>query len=383
MCLVPICLANRYSYSQPIAIHTHSLLRAYSQPLWCGFHGQCVGLHASVGVLCAHVYPCVYVCPHAELIDSTIAEGHAVLVHCGGGKGRAGTVLACYTVSQGLDPLHPHTTHTRAQTLPIKAPALAAEQAVRHIRATRPGSIETEQQRRFVGEWAKHAWKVYTKAEQEQEQEQADAQDTHVTAAGAGAGGVKQQGVGGSTSVTLPGNSKPSTPPRKGSNTAGPSKAQSHASVSGWSAGGSGSGSSQGQVSDVGSSKASTAQRKGDSTAGPSKAQSHATVSAGGSRPSQGQEPDSATGTSRVAGSGSSQGQGSEGGSPGVTSVGEYPRTPHLPWSPKVGVTHSSRELRIATRMYACVMHSAHIHHHSCVPRKGAKRARLCDAECG
>lgn len=54
-------------------------------------------------------------------IDEAVAEGRAVAVHCGGGLGRTGTLLACYLVHQGLGP----------------------EEAIRRVRAVRPGSIET------------------------------------------------------------------------------------------------------------------------------------------------------------------------------------------------------------------------------------------------
>ncbi len=36
-------------------------------------------------------------------IVAAIAAGERVAVHCGAGKGRTGTLLACYLVSQGLD----------------------------------------------------------------------------------------------------------------------------------------------------------------------------------------------------------------------------------------------------------------------------------------
>jgi len=52
------------------------------------------------------------------------AAGERVAVHCGAGKGRTGTLLACYLVSQGLD----------------------ADAAIAHVRAARPGSVETRAQ---------------------------------------------------------------------------------------------------------------------------------------------------------------------------------------------------------------------------------------------
>jgi Swiss Army Knife protein, DSP-PTPase phosphatase domain len=59
---------------------------------------------------------------------AVIAGGHAVGVHCAAGKGRTGTFLAVYMVSQGM----------------------TADEAIAHIRALRPGSIETEAQEQAI-----------------------------------------------------------------------------------------------------------------------------------------------------------------------------------------------------------------------------------------
>jgi len=55
---------------------------------------------------------------------AAIAAGERVAVHCGAGKGRAGTLLACYLVYQGF----------------------AAGTAIARVRAVRPGSVETRAQ---------------------------------------------------------------------------------------------------------------------------------------------------------------------------------------------------------------------------------------------
>jgi len=61
------------------------------------------------------------------------ATGTAAAVHCGGGLGRTGTLLACYLVhEEGLD----------------------APEAVEQIRVLRPGSIETKAQAATVDAWA-------------------------------------------------------------------------------------------------------------------------------------------------------------------------------------------------------------------------------------
>jgi atypical dual specificity phosphatase len=57
-------------------------------------------------------------------IERSLREGKTVAVHCGGGLGRTGTLLACYLVSRGLTTVD----------------------AIARVRRLRPGSIETRQQ---------------------------------------------------------------------------------------------------------------------------------------------------------------------------------------------------------------------------------------------
>lgn len=57
-------------------------------------------------------------------IEGALAAGPCVAVHCGGGRGRTGTLLACYLVRQGL----------------------ASEAAIAQVRAIRPGAVETAAQ---------------------------------------------------------------------------------------------------------------------------------------------------------------------------------------------------------------------------------------------
>ena len=54
-----------------------------------------------------------------------------VLVHCGSGYGRSGTMAACYLVSEGS----------------------SAEEATAKVRRLRPGSVETEEQEEAVRAW--------------------------------------------------------------------------------------------------------------------------------------------------------------------------------------------------------------------------------------
>lgn len=64
-------------------------------------------------------------------------EGRQIAVHCRGGYGRTGTMLACYLVA------HSHT----------------AADAIQTVRDARPGSIETRGQERFV-----HTFENYLRA---------------------------------------------------------------------------------------------------------------------------------------------------------------------------------------------------------------------------
>jgi hypothetical protein len=72
-------------------------------------------------------------------IDSALAEGHTIYVHCWGGKGRTGTVIGCYLVRHGM----------------------SGEEALDEISRLRQGthderdpSPETEVQRQTVRNWS-------------------------------------------------------------------------------------------------------------------------------------------------------------------------------------------------------------------------------------
>jgi atypical dual specificity phosphatase len=67
-----------------------------------------------------------------EAIEQAIAAGRVVAVHCGGGLGRTGTLLACYLTRRGL------------------APAAA----IAYVRRVRPGSVETRAQATAVEAYA-------------------------------------------------------------------------------------------------------------------------------------------------------------------------------------------------------------------------------------
>ncbi|KAF8679916.1 ATP dependent DNA ligase [Rhizoctonia solani] len=78
--------------------------------------------------------------------------GSPVLIHCGGGKGRAGTVAACYLAAFGFGPIPMNATSDAT-------PAMSANAAIAAIRLIRSGSIETAHQEGFVETWVSALWK--------------------------------------------------------------------------------------------------------------------------------------------------------------------------------------------------------------------------------
>lgn len=65
-------------------------------------------------------------------VEITISQGKTAVVHCLGGRGRTGTLLACWL----------------GRKLKI-----SGEQAIKEIRMLRPGSVETIEQEHFVSEY--------------------------------------------------------------------------------------------------------------------------------------------------------------------------------------------------------------------------------------
>lgn len=84
-----------------------------------------------------------------DCVYQRVTEGGVWLVHCGGGKGRAGTVLACLVAMLGTGDESPTTS----------TPQMGAATAVTMCRSMRPGSLESVQQETFVSEWVSHRWR--------------------------------------------------------------------------------------------------------------------------------------------------------------------------------------------------------------------------------
>jgi atypical dual specificity phosphatase len=85
-----------------------------------------------------------------DMLYTRFTCGGTWLVHCGGGVGRAGTVLACLLAMFG-DEVREDVPTT---------PALDAKTAVTMLRQIRPRSLESALQERFVTSWISHRWKV-------------------------------------------------------------------------------------------------------------------------------------------------------------------------------------------------------------------------------
>jgi atypical dual specificity phosphatase len=68
-----------------------------------------------------------------SIVTAAREAGRKTLVHCFAGRGRSGTMAACYLVSLGRTP----------------------EEALAEVRALRPGAVETEEQEEAVHDYAR------------------------------------------------------------------------------------------------------------------------------------------------------------------------------------------------------------------------------------
>jgi len=77
-----------------------------------------------------------------------------VLIHCGGGKGRAGTVAAACLMKWGLGSLKKQKNRTGVCT-----EFADSSEVIRYLRHQRPGSIETERQEKFIRAYSQRLWR--------------------------------------------------------------------------------------------------------------------------------------------------------------------------------------------------------------------------------
>ncbi len=94
----------------------------------------------AAGLFLVHVPVEDYEAPTQEQLDQCVAvitrahqQSRGVAVHCAGGLGRTGTVLAAYFVHQGR----------------------SATQAINQVRSLRSGSVETDEQEEAVQHYAR------------------------------------------------------------------------------------------------------------------------------------------------------------------------------------------------------------------------------------
>mmetsp|Transcript_116983 Transcript_116983/g.303290 ORF Transcript_116983/g.303290 Transcript_116983/m.303290 type:complete len:1405 (-) Transcript_116983:112-4326(-) len=86
-----------------------------------------------------------------DAITDVVKSGGKVMVHCGGGKGRAGTVAACLLLRFGPDSIAVGC----AGALRCH---MQSDQVLAYLRERRPGSVETVRQERFIREYASLLW---------------------------------------------------------------------------------------------------------------------------------------------------------------------------------------------------------------------------------
>jgi len=106
-------------------------------------------------------------CAEMDVIWDRVSAGGSWVIHCGGGVGRAGTVLACLITMMGMgqgariDQTWKDEDENEDGS-GMKMPKLSSDEAIRLLRRIRPKSLESEIQVTFVSKWVSHRWKLYS-----------------------------------------------------------------------------------------------------------------------------------------------------------------------------------------------------------------------------
>lgn len=93
-----------------------------------------------------------------KLIAGVALEGKSAMVHCGGGKGRAGTVAACLMLRYGMECVGEAVKAERDAGSTFASNA-QSDDILRSLRDARPGSVETAHQEQFIREYASLLWR--------------------------------------------------------------------------------------------------------------------------------------------------------------------------------------------------------------------------------
>jgi len=93
----------------------------------------------------------------AAAVARTCGAGHRAMVHCGGGKGRAGSVTCALLLRYGLGGIRAGM-EAESQGAVVRC-QMQSNEVLQHLRRIRPGSVETEKQEKFVREYAAQLWR--------------------------------------------------------------------------------------------------------------------------------------------------------------------------------------------------------------------------------